>query len=274
MAVNKSGLDPQDPLIPMPWQMDSIRAYRANNAAQAAVKAEEDSLKMEKLRQDVEKGRQEAEKTIEETPVGKAKKAADITAFLEQQKQQEYGIPIGEEMGARMTAPGGPSILEASKMQGELDIESKMRKAKIDSAKNSLIGGKSLMQTADVGMGGVKQTVLASEAGAAGANIYGQIYTSQVPILADTYIAEGYDRDTAVRMASADVRKELVKASTGGKVILSVGDNQTMSYSNEEAERKWRDPQTPKAIKAQLNLIFGQQEEPQAASWIKSRLGR
>jgi hypothetical protein len=60
MAVNKSGLDPQDPLIPMPWQMDSIRAYRANNAAQAAAKAEEDSLKMEKLRKDVEKGRQEA----------------------------------------------------------------------------------------------------------------------------------------------------------------------------------------------------------------------
>ena len=270
MAVNALGLDPQDPLIPLPWQMDSIRAYRAGNAA----KAEENALKMERLRQDVEKGRQEAEKTIEETPVGKAKKAADITAFLEQQKQQEYGIPIGEEMGARMTAQGGPSILEASRMQGELDIESKMRKAKIDSAKNSLIGGKSLMQTADVGMGGVKQTVLASEAGAAGANIYGQIYTSQVPILADTYIAEGYDRDTAVRMASADVRKELVKASTGGKVILSVGGNQTMSYSNEEAERKWRDPQTPKLIKDQLNLVFGEQEQPQAASWIKSRLGR
>ena len=47
-----------------------------------------------------------------------------------------------------------------------------------------------------------------------------------------------------------------------------------MSYSNEEAERKWRDPQTPKLIKDQLNLVFGEQEQPQAASWIKSRLGR
>jgi hypothetical protein len=172
-----------------------------------------------------------------------------------------------------MTAQGGPSILEATKMQGELDVESKMRQARVASIENSLAGGKSLLPTADVGMGGVKQTVLASEAGKTGANIYGQIYQSQVPRLADTYIAEGYDRDTAVRMASADVRKELVKASTGGKVILAVGDG-TISYSNEEAERKWRDPQTPKVIKTQLNSIFGQQEEPQAASWIKSRLGR
>jgi len=262
MAVNALGLDPQDPLIPMPWQMDSIRAYRASKAMQA----EEDALKMERLRQEVTKG-------YDETPKGKAGKAADLTAFLEQEKQKEYGIPIGEQMGARMTAQGGPSILEATKMQGELDVESKMRQARVASIENSLAGGKSLLPTADVGMGGVKQTVLASEAGKTGANIYGQIYQSQVPRLADTYIAEGYDRDTAVRMASADVRKELVKASTGGKVILAVGDG-TISYSNEEAERKWRDPQTPKVIKTQLNSIFGQQEEPQAASWIKSRLGR
>ena len=262
MAVNALGLDPQDPLIPMPWQMDSIRAYRASKAMQA----EEDALKMERLRQEVTKG-------YDETPKGKAGKAADLTAFLEQEKQKEYGIPIGEQMGARMTAQGGPSILEATKMQGELDVESKMRQARVASIENSLAGGKSLLPTADVGMGGVKQTVLASEAGKTGANIYGQIYQSQVPRLADTYIAEGYDRDTAVRMASADIRKELVKASTGGKVILAVGDG-TISYSNEEAERKWRDPQTPKVIKTQLNSIFGQQEEPQAASWIKTRLGR
>jgi hypothetical protein len=159
-------------------------------------------------------------------------------------------------------------------MQAELDVSAKAGEARRAALMNFAAGEKSLLPTTTVEMGGTKQNVLSTEAGAAGANIYGQIYTSQVPILANTYIAEGYDRDTAVRMASADVRKELVKASTGGKVILSVGDNQTMSYSNEEAERKWRDPQTPKAIKAQLNLIFGQQEEPQAASWIKSRLGR
>ena len=271
MAVNALGLDPEDPLIPMPWQMDSIRAYRAGNAA----KAEENALKMERLRQDVEKGRQDVEKANEETPKGKANKAAELTAFLEQQKQREYGIPIGEEMGARMTAPGGPGLLDATRMQGELDVESRMRQARVASIENSLAGGKSFLPTADVGMGGVKQTVLATEAGKTTSNIYGQIYQSQVPILADTYVAEGYDRDTAVRMASADVRKELVKASTGGKVVLAGADGvSTISYSNEQAERMWRDPKTPKSIKVQLNNFFGESEEPQAASWIKSRLGR
>jgi hypothetical protein len=49
-------LDPNDPLIPMPWQMDNIRAYRASRAMQA----EEDALKMEELRQRVARGKEDS----------------------------------------------------------------------------------------------------------------------------------------------------------------------------------------------------------------------
>jgi hypothetical protein len=236
-----------------------------------AMKAEKESLELEKLRLDMAEKYKEREMN---SPSGRATMAADIAATLEQDKQKEMGIPLSEQMSSRMVEKGGPSILEATKMQGEIDVEARVRQAKRDAMMNFAAGEKSLLPTASVDMGGVKRTVLAPEAGAAGADIYGQVYRNQVPRLADTYIAEGYDRDTAVRMASADVRKELVKASTGGKIILSVGDAGTISYSNEEAERKWRDPQTPKAIKTQLNAIFGQAEEPQAQSWINSRLGR
>ena len=233
--------------------------------------AEKQNLELEKLRLDMAEKYKEREMN---SASGRATVAADIAATLEQDKQKEMGIPLSEQMGSRMVEKGGPSILEATKMQGELDVEARVKQAKRDAMMNFAAGEKSLLPTANVDVGGVKRTVLAQEAGAAGADIYGQIYRNQVPRLADTYIAEGYDRDTAVRMASADVRKELVKASTSGKIILSVGDAGTISYSNEEAERKWRDPQTPKAIKTQLNTIFGQSEEPQAQSWIKSRLGR
>jgi hypothetical protein len=257
-------LDPNDPLIPMPWQMDNIRAYRASKAA----KAEEDSLRMQQLRLSVEKAN-------EETTIGRTSKAADIAAFLEQEKQKDVGIPIGEEMGSRMVERGGPSILEATKMQGQLDVEAKMRQAKVEAAKNILAGEKSLLPTADINLGGVKRTVLAPEAGRTSADIYGQIYRNQVPQVASTYEAEGYDRDSAIRMASQDVRKELVKASTGGKVVLTGADGlSTISYSNEQAERMWRDPKTPKGIKVQLNNFFGESEEPTASSYIKSRLGR
>jgi len=268
MAVNALGLDPQDPLIPMPWQMDSIRAYRASRAMQA----EEDALKMEELRQRVARGREEETMS---TPIGRAGRAGDIAAFLEQEKQKDVGIPLSEQMGSRMVEKGGPSILEATKMQGELDVEAKIREARRMSMENLLAGEKSLLPTASVDLGGVKQTVLAGQAGKTSADIYGQIYRNQVPQVAATYEAEGFDKDTAIRMASQDVRKELVKASTGGKVVLTGADGlSTISYNNEQAERMWRDPKTPKAIRDQLNNFFGQSEEPKAQSWIKTRLGR
>lgn len=37
--------DPEDPLIPMPWQMEQIRAYRAQQAAEAQKQAEQDELR-------------------------------------------------------------------------------------------------------------------------------------------------------------------------------------------------------------------------------------
>jgi len=254
----------------MPAITQAAKDYDAALRQMASDKAIKSDLELQKLQFDLAKAREEQEMS---SPSGRSTKAAEIAATLEQDKQRQFGTPIQEGMAQRMTSAGGPSILDATRMQAELDVSAKAGEARKASLMNFAAGEKSLLPTANVDLGGVKQTVLATEAGKTTSNIYGQIYQSQVPRLADTYIAEGYDRDTAVRMASADVRKELVKASTGGKVILAVGDG-TISYSNEEAERKWRDPQTPKVIKTQLNSIFGQQEEPQAASWIKSRLGR
>jgi hypothetical protein len=251
-----------------PFKLFESDAYRQAQAMQA----EENALKLEKLRMDIAKSREEETMS---TPIGRAGRAGEIAAFLEQEKQKDVGIPLSEQMGSRMVEKGGPSILEATKMQGELDVESKIREARRMSMENLLAGEKSLLPTASVDLGGVKQTVLAPQAGKTTADIYGQIYRNQVPQVAATYEAEGFDRDSAIRMASQDVRKELVKASSGGRVVLAGADGvSTISYNNEQAERMWRDPKTPKAIRDQLNNFFGQSEEPKAQSWIKTRLGR
>lgn len=260
-------LDPNDPLIPMPWQMDSIRAYRASKAMQA----EEDALKMEELRQRVAKGKEEETMS---TPIGRAGRAADIAAFLEQEKQKEVGIPIGEEMGARMVAKGGPSILEATKMQGELDVEAKVRQARRDAAMNFAAGEKSLLPTANINLGGVSRTVLAPEAGMAGADIYSQIYRTQVPQLAATYEAEGQPRDTAIKMASADVRSKLTGAASSGKIPLIAANGNPIFVTVPQAAQLLDSDITPQFMKNQLREALGGKEEPQAASWIKSRLGR
>jgi hypothetical protein len=260
-------LDPNDPLIPLPWQMDSIRAYRASKAMQA----EEDALKMEELRQRVARGREEETMS---TPIGRAGRAADVAAFLEQEKQKETGIPIGEEMGARMTAKGGPSIIEATKMQGQLDVEARARQARIDAAKNYLAGEKSLLPSADINLGGVKRTVLASEVGTAGADVYSQIYRTQVPQVAATYEAEGQSRDTAIKMASADVRSKLTGAAASGKIPLIAANGNPIFVTVPQAIQLLDSDITPQFMKNQLKDALEGKAEPQAASWIKTRLGR
>jgi len=251
-----------------PFKLFESDAYKQAQAMQA----EKQSLELEKLQLDLAEKRKEQEMS---SPSGRATRAGEIAAFLEQEQQKDVGIPIGEQMASKMVAQGGPGILEATKMQGELDVEARIRQARRDAMMNMAAGEKSLLPTANVDLGGVKQTVLAGQAGKTSADIYGQIYRNQVPQVASTYEAEGYDRDSAIRMASQDVRKELVKASTGGKVVLTGADGlSTISYSNEQAERMWRDPKTPKGIKVQLNNFFGESEEPTASSYIKSKTGR
>lgn len=260
-------LDPNDPLIPMPWQMDSIRAYRASKAMQA----EEDALKMEELRQRVAKGKEEETMS---TPIGRAGRAADVAAFLEQEKQKDVGIPIGEEMSARMTSKGGPSILEATKMQGQLDVEARARQARVDAAKNYLAGEKSLLPTADINLGGVKRTVLAEEVGTAGADVYSRIYRTQVPQVAATYEAEGQSRDNAIKMASADVRSKLTGAVSSGKIPLIAANGNPLFITVPQAIQLLDSDITPQFMKNQLKDALEGKIEPQATSWIKSRLGR
>jgi hypothetical protein len=96
-----------------------------------------------------------------------------------------------------------------------------------------------------------------------------------VPRVERTFIDQGYAPAEARRMAIERVSNELQKASSSGKVVVSSADGlSTISYSNEQAMRMWKDPNTPKTIRDQLNGFFGQQETPKASNWINTRLGR
>jgi hypothetical protein len=228
-------------------------------------------LELQKLQFDISKAREEETMS---TPIGRAGRAADVAAFLEQEKQKELGIPIGEQMASKMVAEGGPSILEATKMQGELDVEARARQARVDAAKNYLAGEKSLLPSADINLGGVKRTVLASEVGTAGADVYSQIYRTQVPQLAATYEAEGQSRDTAIKMASADVRSKLTGAASSGKIPLIAANGNPIFVTVPQAAQLLDSDITPQFMKNQLKDALEGKIEPQASSWIKTRLGR
>lgn len=256
-------LDPNDPLIPLPWQMDSIRAYRASKA----LAAEEDALKMQKLRLDVEE-------KLMQRPESKINKAAELYQTMEQMKQQQEGVPFGDV--AKKAAIGDNlSLLEASKRQGLYDVEQAGLRGKRAGIEAQLMGQRGLAPTATVSMGGVKQETLPQQVGQTSADIYEQIWRAQVPQLAKSYMAQGYDPDSAVKMAGADVTKNLSKAQSSGKVVLTSKDGMsTISYTNEQAQKMWKDPSTPAFLKAQLNNFFGESEQPKAQSWIQTRLGK
>jgi hypothetical protein len=258
----------------MPAFTQAAKDYDAALQKMASEKAMKSELELEELQQKLQKGRMDEQKASEETAKGRANKAAELTAFLEQEKQKEYGIPIGEQMGARMIAPGGPGLLDATRMQGELDVESRMRQARIASTENYLAGEKSLLPSATIDLGGVKQTVLASQSGRTGADVYSQIYQTQVPQVAATYEAEGQPRDTAIRMASADVRSKLTGAVSSGKIPLIAANGNPIFITVPQAAQLLSSDTTPQFMKNQIEEALGGKEQPVAASWIKSRLGR
>jgi len=255
----------------MPAITQAARDYDKAMQQMQYDKAMKSELELQKLQFDVAKAREDADMS---TAIGRSSKAADVAAFLEQEKQKEFGIPIGEQMASKMVAQGGPGILEATKMQGELDVEARARQARVDAAKNYLAGEKSLLPTADINFGGVKRTVLAPEAGMAGADIYTQIYRTQVPQLAATYEAEGQSRDTAIKMASADVRSKLTGAASSGKIPLIAANGNPIFVTVPQAAQLLDSDITPQFMKNQLREALGGKEEPAAANWVKTRLGR
>ena len=255
----------------MPAITEAGRAYDRALQQKQYNDAMKSELELQKLQFDVAKSREDVDMA---TAVGRSSKAGDIAAFLEQEKQKDVGIPIGEQMASKMVAQGGPSILEATKMQGELDVEARARQARVDAAKNYLAGEKSLLPTADINLGGVKRTVLAEEVGTAGADVYSRIYRTQVPQVAATYEAEGQSRDNAIKMASADVRSKLTGAVSSGKIPLIAANGNPIFITVPQAAQLLSSDTTPQFMKNQIEEALGGKEQPAAASWIKSRLGR
>ena len=231
-------------------------------------------LEVEKAQLDLQRARQQISKEEGETlsgRVGQADIAADV---LEQARQKRMGVEIGAEVGREATAPNGLSLLEASAKQAGINRDIARESARLGAVEQYMVE-KGLTPTAKIDVGGMTSTVPFGSGGERMSNAYSQIYQNMVPQLAQTYMAEGYDRDTAIRMASDSVRNQLVKAGTGGKVVLAGADGvSTISYSNEQAQRMWKDPKTPKHLRDQLNGFFGAQEGPTASDWVKNQIRR
>jgi hypothetical protein len=251
----------------MPALTAEARAYDQAYQQTESNQAIKSQLEMQKLQLDLQKAMNENQLL---TPKGRASIAAENAITLEQMRQNEQGVDISKTPNVP-----GKSLIDMSKEEGQKLINQRANQAYMSAIENYLAGEKSVLPSANIDMGGVKRTVLAPQAGQAMGDAYEQTYQSIVPRAANTYMAEGYDSDTAYKMASADARNLLLKERSRGNVTIMSADMQTsypIPYS--QAEAMWRDPKTPPAQRKQLNKVFGEPEQPKAPSWIQTRLGR
>jgi hypothetical protein len=256
-------LDPEDPLIPLPWQMGNIRAYRA----QRAVEAERDRIKMEKEMLDLEEKRRE-------TPAGRVAQAEALGNMLERSRQRREGIEISPEVGAMTTAEGGPSLLEASSLQGDILARRKAEEMRLAAMENILTGGQGVVPTAKLDVGGITQTVPAMRAPTAQADLQAQVYNATWPKFSQIYESQGFAPQDAERMGKDAAAKELVKNANSGKINLLLQDGSTLSVDFSRAMQMAKDPTTSPAIRNQLISVLGETEAPKAPNWVKTRLGR
>jgi len=250
----------------MPAITQAARDYDKAMQQMQYDKAMKSELELQKLQLDLQE-------KIRETPESKIALAEDMAMRREALKQKQQGIEFGD-VAKNAALQEDLSLLEASKKQGAADIENRMLAARGQAIENILMGGKGLVPTATVNMGGVKQQVLPDQVGRTGADIYGQIYRTQVPQVAATYEAEGQSRDTAIKMASADVRSKLTGAAASGKIPLMAANGNPIFVTVPQAIQLLDSDITPQFMKNQLKDALEGKVEPQAASWIKTRLGR
>jgi len=250
----------------MPAITQAAKDYDAALQRMASEKAMKSDLELQKLQLDLQE-------KMRETPESKIALAEDMAMRRETLRQKQQGIEFGD-VAKNAALQENLSLLDASKKQGAADIQNRMFTARGQAMENILMGGKGLVPTANVDLGGVSRTALASEAGQAMSDTWSQIYKSMTPTLAKTLEAEGYDRDTAIRMSSQEARAKLSGSAMSGKIPLVGANGIPIIVSASEAIKMFGDSSTPQFLKNQLDKHFGEQQQPQAASWIKSRLGR
>jgi hypothetical protein len=254
----------------MPALTEAARAYDKAYEQMKISQAEKSRLELEKLQLDVAEKRRQQEMA---SPSGRVTAAAEAAAALEQDKQMAEGIQIGPELAKRSIEAGGPSLLQATKMQGEMDVESKVRQAKRDALTSFLMGEQSLVPTAKVDVGGITQTVPAGAAPTAMADIQAQAYNAGWPKISSVLQDQGYSKEDADRQAKQMAASQLMKNANNGKIDFEVG-NSVISVPIDKAMQMYKDPSTPKKIREKLMLFFGEPEVPAASSWVNTRLGR
>jgi len=261
MPVNAFGLDPQDPLIPMPWQMDSIRAYRAENARAA----EENALKMEELRLDVAKKRYAQEM---DSPSGRATKADLVARELEQMRQKEEGVDISKTPNVP-----GKSLLDMTKEEGQRLVGKRAKEARQMALENYLLD-KSILPKAKYEAGGISGEALAYQAPQTQSNVRRQVYQNDYNDFYDMYLHAGQSPQVAHENAVTAAGQKQMKADSSGKVTVMLPNFGSLTTTPEKLNKLYNAPDTPEPVRNAIGTQWaGEQKKASGSDWVRNKLG-
>jgi hypothetical protein len=251
-------LDPNDPLIPLPWQMDRIRAYRAGKE----LAAEEDALKMQKLRLDVEE-------KLSERPESKISKAAELYQAMEQLKQEQEGIPF-EAVAKQAALDENMNLLEANKQQGLYNIEQAGLRGKMAGIEAQLTGQKSLVPTEQYKYQGVSGTALGGQGAAQLSNARRNVFQADYNDFYDMAKFQGADDQQAHQIAIQKSEQKALKSQD--KIVIALPGGGTFASTPEKINQMRDDPSTPQEIRDAIIAQWGAGNKQTAQSWLSSRI--
>jgi hypothetical protein len=255
-------LDPEDPLIPLPWQMENIKKYRASK--ELANKAE--AMRIEKLRYDLEKAQ-------EESMAGRVQRGEQIAMIEERARQRAEGVPIGRDVARQVTALGGMSLLEGTKAQSDIELQNAMEQGRLGAIRQFGVE-RGIVPSAKVDVGGITQTVPYGMAPQIAVDTQVNFYNAARNKYREVYRNQGYNDIESEKMANEKAASVVEKNSNSGKINLLLPDGSTLSVELGKAMEMAKDPSTPPAIKQQLTSVFGQPQQSTASSWVTKSLGR
>lgn len=253
-----------------PFTLYESEAYKRGKELEGTKKA----LEVEEKLLEIQKKKEDLEKSYRESPQGKIAEAEKLGMIQERSRQQQEGIQIGPEIGKAAISAGGPSLLEASRMQGDLLVRQKAEQNRLAAIENILTGGQGIVPTAKVDVGGITQTVPAIGAPEAQADMQSRIYNASWPKFSQMYASQGFAPQEAEKMGKDAAAREIVKNSNSGKISILMPDQSVLSFDIQKAMQMAKDPSTPPAIKSRLIETLGEAEAPRASTWVNKSLGR
>jgi len=261
MPVNALGLDPQDPLIPLPWQMDSIRAYRAEKQMKSDLIASE----MQKKQLDLQKAIYENQLS---TAQGRAAIAAENAIALEQMRQKEEGVDISKTPNVP-----GKSLIDMSKEEGQRLVNQRANQAQRAAIENFLLD-KSILPKAKYEAGGVSGEALLSQAPQTQSNVRRQVYQNDYNDFYDMYLHAGQSPQAAHENAVTAAGQKQMKADSSGKVTVMLPNFGSLTTTPEKLNKLYNAPDTPEPVRNAIGTQWaGEQKKASGSDWVRNKLG-